>query len=35
MNDIATQLGLLPAPGSTTEKVLVGMHKLRSRLTRS
>ncbi|QSE77807.1 ester cyclase [Rhodococcus koreensis] len=35
MNDIAMQLGLLPAPGSTAEKILVGMHKLRSRLTRS
>ncbi|MGW5153411.1 ester cyclase [Rhodococcus koreensis] len=35
MNDIAMQLGLLPAPGSTAEKVMIGMHKLRSRLTRS
>ncbi|MFE5703197.1 ester cyclase [Rhodococcus koreensis] len=35
MNDIAMQLGLLPAPGSTAEKVMVGMQKLRSRLTRS
>ncbi|NKY76839.1 SnoaL-like domain-containing protein [Rhodococcus opacus] len=35
MNDIATQLGILPGPGSTAEKIMVGMHKLRSRHTRS
>ncbi|ANS31120.1 hypothetical protein WSS_A35808 [Rhodococcus opacus M213] len=35
MNDIATQLGILPEPGSTAEKIMVGMQKLRSRFTRS
>ncbi|RYF87838.1 MAG: polyketide cyclase, partial [Caulobacteraceae bacterium] len=35
MNDIAIQLGMLPGPGSTAEKIMVGIHKLRSRFTRS
>ncbi len=35
MIDIAIQLGMVPEPGSTAEKIMVSMHKLRSRLTRS
>lgn len=35
MNDVAVQLGLLPAPGSRAETVMVGIQKLRSRFARS
>ncbi|BAH48382.1 ester cyclase [Rhodococcus opacus] len=34
-DDIALQEGLLPAPGSKAERVMTGLQKLRSRLTRS
>jgi hypothetical protein len=35
MADILRQLGLLPERGSAAERAMVGMQKLRARLTRS